>query len=286
MRFTNSEPSQPLTSNRALVLAVVLVLSITLKSAPAAALQVQPHTEKTSPVGDEKKQGGNVNSNAQPASTVIAPNPTADAGKPTTPPSDENIEIQRQLAKFTKYLVVVGAIVGGLQVVVLLVQTLYTGRAANAAKKSAETTENVLKMTERAHLTVGHWRVLQLAADTEGALECIISNFGRTRAKITGSAFEINMSSAPPQIRNVWQFEARQVVLGAGEPFKQRIRIGLISAAQFNEIQTGASTLWCQGCVNYEDIFEKPHITMFTVKYEAATNTFFVEQQPGFNVGN
>src|SRR6266536_6285903 len=91
-----------------LVFAVATVGIICGQSAPEKRIAKQDGGAET------KKPDSAGTEHASPNVTVIVKQESAPSDKPTNPQSQENIEIERKLARFTKWLVIVGFIQAGI----------------------------------------------------------------------------------------------------------------------------------------------------------------------------
>jgi hypothetical protein len=115
------------------------------------------------------KANAGANKNAKPNSdgtssknqVTFNTQPSPGTPQAQSKPPDDNIEIQRrladynaQLAKYTKYLVFVGAGVGFFQVVLLFFQFCFTAKAANAAANAANIAGQTLYVSQRARVVV------------------------------------------------------------------------------------------------------------------------------------
>jgi hypothetical protein len=134
---------------------------------------------------------GPTKTEAQPPPVLIPPDPIPYTGEEARENAQENIAIQRdvarstarvaedtqRLADYTFLLIAVGAMVGLGQILITIFQLRYTAKAANTA-------ENALKIAERAYLSIGSWELKEFQPDAVPDIRCLMSNNGRTPAKI------------------------------------------------------------------------------------------------------
>ena len=142
------------------VLATSITLSCILIAAPLNA--AQQRVDNNNP-NDNRKGGQRA---TQPPTAVVPSGPTPYTGQEARKYDEDAMAVQRDLATssrslaadtkrlsdYTFVLILVGVSVGALEVVVLVLQVVYTGRAANAAKAGAD----AALLAQRAYIDMSH----------------------------------------------------------------------------------------------------------------------------------
>ncbi len=111
-----------------------------------------------------------------PAPAPTTPNPAA--LKTTDSDTKENIDIQRALMRFTKYLVVIGAIIGFAQVALMFWTGLISNKAASAAKEALMLNRPFLDLVPDNIIECPHGDIMALQAEFD------VHNYGQTAARI------------------------------------------------------------------------------------------------------
>lgn len=215
----------------------------------------------------------------------------------------ENLKVQRQLsestkiiADFTKALFVVG----GLQVLIFLVQILLllgtlnaTKIAANAARDSAA----ALPAIERAYLLVKVFmdkaHDINIGPDEEAApndrVEVTIINVGKTAALLTGITYTIAIFDNTREVdKYLSEVIANYSVIPSGTDIIEEIGERLLPTlfymthSKWKELMLKSKILVCLGCIHYEDVFGNPHRTVFCWNYETYVG-FHADKDPERN---
>lgn len=132
------------------VVAASITLSLILTTAPLNG--AQPDDAKKNPNSQSKPEKGE----AQRAPVVSPPDPSPYTGEQSRQYNEDYLAIQRQLteysrslaidtfrlAQYTETLTKIGWAVGGLELLILALQVVYAGRAANAEKLSGSLLAN------------------------------------------------------------------------------------------------------------------------------------------------
>jgi hypothetical protein len=157
-----------------------------------------------------------------------------------------------------------------------LVLALYAVRQANAAKKSADTYEQTVRLTERAD-------VLLEAAGFEppditklGPVVLVFKNFGRT----TANRVLFEMIVTVPELGNYKALPLPYLPIGSGD--NQRVVFSKmkewLSRETFLQVLDGRTTLRFSGKVTYTDVFGIGHTTKCSGIYVHRTGTFHIEE--------
>jgi hypothetical protein len=140
--------------------------------------------------GQQRQTYAHQQETAAPPSTQTQPDPAA--LQTIDPQRDENIAIQRQIATFTKWLVIIGGAIGALQIGLMVWTALVSNKAAEAAKVSADAAKlNAVAAISMMELADRPWvkvtpsiRVLSIdEGDVRFALELRMENVGRSAAQ-------------------------------------------------------------------------------------------------------
>lgn len=199
------------------------------------------------------------------------------------------MEINRKLATFTKWLVVVGA----LQIIALLVQARIfwvtlnenrklikaTAESADAAKDGAraavesntltresnEITRQALYLTEAADIVIDSITVSDRPLFTfHSTFTITFKNCGRTR----GVQLETRARAFLPELPGVETSlpVATVPIIGAAETIDYRFPAPAIwmTAGDFQKIYTGSAVLRFEVQLSYLDVFEKSHAAVFS----------------------
>jgi len=206
-----------------------------------------PNTENTTTSEKDKDTGAGV--------TVIVNQEKSPGNKPNESETDENIQIQRKLANFTAWLVVVGFI----QAAILF----FTVRAIIHQA-------SVSKNTERAWM-IGSPNMPKLDIP-ESAVHllyvCNLKNTGRTPARIlqVGLAFRQAKSIADiPQTPSYGSDEissVNRILLVPQDSFVNQT-ISPVTNAGYIAVKNRERVLYAYGFVKYLDVFGKSHETCF-----------------------
>lgn len=186
---------------------------------------------------------------------------------------------------------------------------------ADAAQKSAYAatkTISTLESQERAYLFVEEINLLQednlyigtsynspediikigtMESPGENHAQLTIINHGKTPAVLTGIYMVIdlfdNASSVAEYFGNILQptnptiAHGTEVIISGKKGFHNSDF--LMSTNLWQYVITSESDLLCVGCIKYEDIFGKPHNTVFCWKYEELKNDFSPYNKYRFN---
>jgi hypothetical protein len=220
--------------------------------------------------------------------TVIVEQKNTPSNKPPENQTDEDIRVQRKLATFTEWLVVVGL----LQALILAFTVWVVRDQASAAKNS-----------ERAWM-IGSPNMQRLLLDTppEPSAQllyvCNLKNTGRTPARIlqTGLAFRKakSFSDIPqtPSYEKKETFSFTKVLIVPQDSFASTT-VSQVTKAEYLAVSDSGERLilYAYGFVKYLDVFGKPRETCFChyyhvpTPYEAQIEGFrlCVEAPPAYN---
>jgi len=209
------------------------------------------------------------------------------------------IDVERKLAKFTLYLVIVGF----LQVAVLVVQAVLFWqqknimdqhkvsfeKLANAAsdnavdaKDSAEFARRTTKSSERSDILVESFSIatgnVKWTQNGDGKLIVRFRNFGRTRA----TEVRLRVELVIPELNLVrGKYELPIMVLGREQ--EQAIATDTfhdcLTFQVFAEVIKGQRELRFTAFASYEDVFGDSHTTMDIGVFDTHTNTFKIIQK-------
>jgi hypothetical protein len=191
----------------------------------------------------------------------------------------------RRMAEYSYWLAVAGAVVGGLNLLLLLWQGIYTGQAAKAAKRSAD---HVL-LTERAYVDMSpETRGSPIRANTPLDVGIKIKNNGRTPASVLNAALEARISESPlpdafPAIApkepvSFWIQQGDAVHWWPDYKLTDSLAHDVVD--RLNDPDSGLKC-WIVGWVDYTDRFEKRIRHRFARRYHA--QKFVLESKPGYN---
>ena len=244
----------------------VAILSATQTSQPAKAPK-GPDASKKPPAADTQK-GQSASTNQQPAIppinvTVTAPQKSAKELDAERQQRERETAIQEAISKFNGWLVVVGF----MQVVAMAFGLLYTVRAANAAKKSADTAEQTLHLTQRAFVDIRNWGLIATIG-SKPRLTCQIVNTGHTVAKNVRMEGDVQIRTVPLPDIPVWPGYKDS---GPGQVIGQNgIRTStvdgddILTQEAMTQLNNGTPhRLYAWGRVRYEDVFNKTQYTSF-----------------------
>jgi hypothetical protein len=284
---------------RFLICSVGLVVSITLKPILTTA---QQSTAKAKPFQNSNKSQGR----PEPV-PALSPDPSPYAGDETRKQFQENIAVQqnlaastldlardtKKLANYTFWLVIVGIVIGGLQITIILFQLRYTAAAAgsarisaDAAKKSADTAEESVRLTERADILLDSAGFERIGNNPFPDVVLHGKNFGRTRANnvvieaklIPGPGPNTTNKGFLPDLKPIIQnFEP--MILAAGDG--QGVRFTALQkwTLEFHSsVDRGLLTLRFEITVNYVDVFGKSHTTYADGSYISHSRMFRIER--------
>lgn len=181
------------------------------------------------------------------------------------------IQIQERIADYTYALVIVGGILGCLQVMVMLFTYFVTNKAANAAENStkiATQQSEFLRNRERPWLLVQaeNWKMPgPYDRGFGGPVEWTIANVGRSPALITELVAEVDVVPYPLEdkmpIYSAPAKFARFIIGPNGKHTTQAENI--VDAAELQSIFTGKMCLMFFGYIRYEDMVGTQHRTRF-----------------------
>ena len=224
---------------------------------------------------------------AKPSPLAAPPDPSPYTGEETRKHNQANIKAEQESATantkiaidtermtdYTWWLVIVGLTTGGLQIALLFFQNLYTGRAANAAKTSAD----AVRLAERAFFDIAHKDRLDDGAPTAQGIpihvRIQIKNRGRTPATVSDAVvgFKIAKSlkgqasgfKGPYPHANTHRPKAYMV------PDKQFFFSGNdhVSPSDWAKIQGGSARLYVLGYLDYIDVFNERRRTGYARLY-------------------
>lgn len=216
----------------------------------------------------------------QPQATVIV---NQDSDSPTGQQDSNNkkqTDDDRTHEKFYRAYVIftiIGSLAAVAALVVLIFQTRATRIAAYAAKKTADTTERALQISERADVLLD-----QAGFNTgskilpESRIILTYRNFGRTRAK--NVLFEIRLSI--PGVPDYPGDPLPEMTIGANNTqtvsfhsFKQ-----YLNEKTFNDVCSGRIEMKCTAQVTYRDIFDATHHARDEMIFYARARSFIVEK--------
>lgn len=181
--------------------------------------------------------------------------------------AEVQMEINREIAKFTRYLVGVGL----LQALILGFQAWYLRRTIKSAERTLLLTERADLMLESIHISPEN----RLGTDT--VIRLVFKNYGRTRANDVQVRFRLvapgtQASEAPP---------SPLVAIAAGKdlyvpfrPLGEHIREEIIARIAAGELQ-----LRFEGYLGYRDVFGLPHRSHSSGTYLPNTGTFRLDEQ-------
>jgi hypothetical protein len=226
---------------------------------------------------------------------IATPQPAADSGQKPAGPPDENVAIQREIAALTRtlaqdthrsanytlVLVVIGGIVGGLQIALLFYQNRYTGRAATAALKSAEAS---LRGT-RAYLTIDGWSMTGFEPNGVVYVKYKLANSGQTPAKILESLQRIGLLETLPATPEYTDaFPDGQFEIAAGDSMTKHLNTKRrLDPAAHKAVADGTLFLYVWGFTRYQDVFGKIHTKRFGWVYDREITSFRWVDNPAYN---
>jgi hypothetical protein len=199
--------------------------------------------------------------------------------RPETSRADEEHREQQRhqatsdwITRFTGALVVVGLV----QLVVIAVQawlmrrTLHvTQQSADAATHSAHIAKQALQVSQRAYVTVDHWRMNDFAIGENPDITFDVINTGTTPAKIIDVRLDFLIA---PQLPPTPQYGGHPRTIpghlrpNSSAPIKSWLAEPLTSEAH-RHIVNDQSFLWIWSRITYEDVFHIQHHTAFAVQW-------------------
>jgi hypothetical protein len=272
----------------------VFLIAVFLCSAINCFSQAPKHATKA---GETKNQ-------QQPAAstpnqtTAVHEQPSGNENDETATRHKEEIEIQRQLSKFTGWLVAVGFlqfIVLAVQAVLFFQQKKIMGQhktsledLAGAAKTSAgeavvgaKFTRETIKDSERAQVYLYLAQIKRPPSDhfdDHVWLELVIKNFGRTRAiNVSG---EFKFDPAMPMINAKANVREVHTILGAGQEHTVVFDrfANILDPTTFQRVLTGQRPLSFVGQFTYDDIFGGTYTTQCTGRFNDKSLCFVIEE--------
>jgi hypothetical protein len=229
---------------------IMIVTPVTITALP----QDEPLRGRNQSANDStiKQKSPSHEQQADSATVIRSPDRSVESSK-------ETIELQRDIATYTRTLVVVGCVVGGLQLIILAFQVLYTGRYAKAAKESAEVTQRAFVGFHGFHVNpsigedgkVTYWKIIPRW-----------HNFGPTPA----------MHATVISGLEIVDFKAREDFKLPKEPkecpetiLAPRAKIDtnavIIDLAAATDIQSKSIRMFIYSRFRYRDVFNNPHST-------------------------
>jgi hypothetical protein len=160
-----------------------------------------PSAQQSDKKPDPQTAVKSTQSDSKPASIVPPPDPSPYTGEETRQFNKDYIQTQRDIAiasketaNYTFVLIWVGLGVGVLQGCLLFFQALYTGRAANAAKASAD----AVVLAERSWISLD--KLLIGTSQPTRTITVTLKNPGRMPAHIVEANISVrcNIASLPP----------------------------------------------------------------------------------------
>lgn len=224
----------------------------------------------SSPVSQKPKNAekSNDDKNAAPNITVIVKQPDTPQVNPDENEKKEDIEIQKQLAKFTKGLVYVGL----LQAVILFLTLIWIKKQANHLEKhaiefkklaeAARDSASAVLNSERAWMDIylGAPEILseQEGFDNYGDYSIRIRNHGRTIARIEGFQFHPLIMSGE---LDIGAFDTKSVnfdyLLGSGDHAIAAGAINFISEIKdWEPFRNGEKRAYARIGVTYRDVVD------------------------------
>lgn len=166
---------------------------------------------------------------------------------------------------------------------------------AQRAAKAAEDSANALPAIERAYLLVKV--VMDKAHDVyvgdndepapNRSVEVIVTNKGKTAALLTGITYTIDIFENDHQVNEyLSEVIANYSAIPSGTDLINNKRtlptLFYMSHSKWKELMSKSRTLICLGCIHYEDVFGKPHRTVFCWNYETYVG-FHADKDPKRN---
>jgi hypothetical protein len=257
-----------------------------------------PSTNDPAKSAENKQHGA---SPLPPTQTIIyGPYPTPEQDD-TKDQRNEDVQIQRKLAKFTKYLVWVGA----LQFIALIVQAIFfsihsrhlgavavaAGDNAIAAKKSADALMNI----ERAWILIEKIEINGFAGPPDQekivSFSCHAKNYGRSPAMITGVVSKLEVRAKRDASDAPLNGDIYETIFPQGDPrivppersfwFEPNESM-ILTPVQADAVQLlgqGREFIFAHGIIRYLDAFGRKSETRFNYRYEV---TYFA---PAGNAG-
>lgn len=262
---------------RALTVTALLCLAINCVS------QTPKETTKTSKTQQSKQPATN-----PPNQTVaIYEQPRGKDNNETRNKDQQEIDIQRQLTKFTGWLVGVGFlqfIILAVQAVLFFQQKKIMGQhktsleeIATAAVKNATTTENALKLSERAEVLLDQV-IIKVAGqfNNQASIELVLKNCGRTKAEGVVGDFKLIVKDV---VRHT--ITSQPTALGAGQthiikfPRFQTV----LTTPEFDQVLRGEINMCLYGIYNYDDMFGGSYTRQCVGTFVSASNNFTIDQR-------
>lgn len=228
--------------------------------------------------------------------------PTAGDQQPTSQ-RDQEIAVQREnpeltrslvqytkdLAGYTLALAVVGGLVGVLTIGLLFFQALYTGRAANAAQKSAEIAERTMILTQRAYIVVQRWEVRTWQIGLRPLIVGYLLNNGPTTARNLRVEANVHIRHEPlpniPEWPGYDESGPEQAINPSGIRTSAHEGDTILTAELLEQLNTGIQTLYVWGRVRYHDVFTPRtdvHYTTFAFRLEPMTRAAIADAPPSY----
>jgi hypothetical protein len=279
---------------RSLIFSAVLVASITLSCIPITA---QPSDVRLNGMSGPKRSApqtpndsdhtSNQHQNASDTATA-QPQARNEQLAKETEQRDREIKIQEGIAYWTKALVIVGGIVGGLQVLLMVFTSIVTNKTANAAALSARVANETLLITQRAHLSIGHWEIRNYGPDLCPTIFYIVSNKGHAPAKLRTSRTQVwrgeaaALAEKPTFTGGV--HDEGGVSIRPGETQGTLVPISTpITAAEHAAIEAGTMNYWFLMQLIYHDGFIEGRHVGACVIYNAKEKAFHLYLKAGYN---
>ena len=242
---------------------VVSILMLVLAVDPSLDAQPGP-----TPGNRTNAQRGNENqAAAQPPIniTVTTPQPSTEDAKREEDRRNREVAADEDIRDFTRALTMLTIV----QAFITFVALMFTIRAANAAKRSADIATEALHITERADVVIDRINAESIGGELlhDTTVEVCFKNRGRTRA--TNVTFEGTLgipggTMLPKEV-------APPVVVASGDevPFRFKRQLSTyIPASALAGINAGKHILRITGRLHYDDVFKQPH----TIDFEGVWN--------------
>jgi hypothetical protein len=254
------------------------------------------HVPRNTAKSDETKKHEQSTANPPSQTIAIYDQPRSKDDADAANQHQQEIEIQRQLSKFTGWLVAVGF----LQFVVLAVQAVLFFQQRNimeqheewmqkhdanltniaqAAKKNSEIAEMAVKLSERADVLVQSAALDPGQTISGGDSRVVIryKNFGNTRA--TNSALSMNLLIEGVPATNSGRIPP--ITMGAGD--EQTISserfIAFLNLETAKKVLSGQTALRFETQALYQDVFGGAHRTFCAGTFDARTRGFEINKQ-------
>lgn len=161
---------------------------------------------------------------------------------------------------------------------------------AQAAQKSADTSETTLKKVGRAYLHVTRWQLTDFIPGKDAGALCLFVNAGHRPAKIKknfcGYCFSEKLPPIPDYKQIVPTYEGEPITVHGGAEMALPLAIYNVGTADYEAVQRKEVRLYFYGCFIYGDVLDGEHKTTFFTWYDVDSGQFSPVYDLGYNTSD